>query len=196
MCENACECEFDILEKFFKYFFVFFWIFFKYIYCLSNKPGTRSFNCLLKDFDFASGLTGCRIRINCLPLSPSMLANLSFKLSRSGRCSDSTDAAESDAPAPDTVVVVADAADAVVAAAAAAAELLAAFGFFSFDLTRFILMADCLPFREPCDMANSTSSPIFRPLESELPPGVSIKSLTWKKSFLTSLPGPPLEYSM
>lgn len=63
------------------------------------------------------------------------------------------------------------------------------------DRVFLILMAACLPFRDPCDTTNSTSSPTLSPADDDDDDDVpddeslfdSIRSLTWKKILRVSL---------
>lgn len=130
----------------------------------------------------ASGFTGWRVRMSCLPLSSSIFWILIFILSRSGRfCAASEESVDSSV----TLIV-----RPLSEGWARAVEEDEADGLP--DRVLRILMAACLPFREPCEMKNSTSSPTFKLDESEvdgvavdslmLVDGVdSMRSLMWKK---------------
>lgn len=134
----------------------------------------------------ASGFTGWRVRMSCLPLSSSIFWILIFILSRSGRFwevrEESVDSS--------VTLIVRLLSEGWAPPPARAVDEDEAEGLP--DRVLRILMAACLPFREPCEMKNSTSSPTFKLDDREvdgvavdslmLVEGVdSMRSLMWKK---------------
>ena len=136
---------------------------------LSKQPGKRSLMMRLNDLILASGLSGCLTKISCLPLLSSIFAILRREFNRSGLfCS--------------------------VSAALPEGCLLLVFTWLletGWMDNFLILVAANLPLRELWERVNSTSSPCFNSFTD-----VSIRSLTWKKTFFVSLLFEPFKYSI